>query len=109
LSPSLATGSIPHGAKKAPAGCGWPGQYFGNAHEQNEGPPMRALMIAQLKLIRTAPVLTNTIGVLQATDAIPRKADIRLRSNIRRCGPMLLKKSFWEVRQIFSEALVRRS
>jgi hypothetical protein len=47
---------------------------------------MRALMIAQLKLIRTAPVLTNTIGVLQATDAIPRKADIRLRSNIRRCG-----------------------
>jgi hypothetical protein len=48
---------------------------------------MRALTIAQLKLIRTAPVLTNTIGVLQATDAIPRKADIRLRSNIRRCGP----------------------
>jgi hypothetical protein len=54
---------------------------------------MRALMIAQLKLIRTVPVLRKHRGVrrpeakgLQATDAIPLKADIRLPCKIRRSG-----------------------
>ena len=56
---------------------------------------MRALMVAQLKLIRTVPVLRKNRGVrrpeakgLQETEAILRKADIRLRCKIRRSRPI---------------------
>jgi hypothetical protein len=37
------------------------------------------------------------------------KATVSRRKATRRFGPMLLKKYFWRVQQIFSEALVRRS